>query len=323
MSPRKPEKGVRDKSAERQVGLATLLQSSRFGFSKQDIAQRIPGYGDPQSDAFNRMFERDKVELLAAGIEIEVFQPDPFDQNEFKYRLSKNRNFLPELSFTSEEARYLALATEAWRSSPNQQDARDLRHKLEAIGVDVVAQESRIDVNLSINISDVAKAIKQRRRIKFFYQKPGSDVSEEREVAAWGMAVRKGNLYIYGWDKQRDSQRAFNARRITSEISQVGAAQSYEIPEHEPLMMVTPQDQAAVTIAVELDISNDHGHYWLRLPHEVVSSGKAGVRIKLHLADYPQLIHRLAADAPGVTVVAPAAIRERITAHLEAAAHAF
>jgi hypothetical protein len=35
------------------------------------------------------------------------------------------------------------------------------------------------------------------------------------------------------------------------------------------------------------------------------------------------MIHRLAADAPGVAVVAPAVIRARITTHLEAAAHAF
>lgn len=317
--------GVRDKTAERQINLVMLLQSSRFGFTKEQICERIEGYEDPHSEAFNRKFERDKVELLAAGIEIEVFQPDALDLNDYRYRVTKNRALLPDLTLSPAEVLVLNLATLAWRGSVHESEARDLRHKLDTLGVTVSTETPIVQIDVSRDLEPLVTAITQHKRVKFDYRKPRNSQSETRDVEPWGIALRKGSWYLYGFDRQRRAERVFNLARVTSEFTPQGAAEAFVVPEDVNVeALISPSEISASDIRVTLEIASGKGATWRELADEVLEgsldiSAPVVATVVLNL---PSLqIPQLAADAPGVVVREPSDIRAKVAALLEGALH--
>ena len=65
---------MKQSPAERLFTLTCYLLSTEIkGLSKQDIFRAVPGYQDSKTeDAANRLFERDKISLKEAGIQLEV-----------------------------------------------------------------------------------------------------------------------------------------------------------------------------------------------------------------------------------------------------------
>lgn len=312
--------GVRDKTAERQVNLVMLLQSDRRGFTKEQICERVDGYKNPESEAFNRMFERDKVELLAAGIEIEVFQPDPWDQNVFKYRVSRSSALLPDISLTPAEVRVLNLATLAWQGSIHSDAANDLRHKLSTVGVEANPEAPIARVNVQINLEPLISAIGARKRVRFEYRKPGQAHSDQRELEPWGVALRSGNWYVYGRDCQRAAVRVFNLARVTSDFVAIRQSNAYEIPEQvDVVAILSREDLKDSHVRVTLHVEAGKGSYWRdrAIEHELSLHEEGQITVVL---DVPSLqIPQLASEAPGVLVVSPADIRTQVRNLIQAA----
>ncbi|MEN9710475.1 MAG: hypothetical protein RL441_467 [Actinomycetota bacterium] len=314
--------GVRDKTAERQVNLVMLLQSSRVGFTKEQICQRVAGYKDPESEAFNRMFERDKVELLAAGIEIEVLQPDPWDQNVYNYRVSRASALLPDISLSPAEVRALNLATLAWQGSVHAAAATDLKHKLATVGVPTPADAPVARVDLTVDIEPLVSAINTRRRVTFDYRKPRQAAGERREIEPWGLALSHGNWYLYGMDRDRKAVRVFNLARVTSEIKSVGAADSFEIPADADAEKILSRESIQESqVQVRLKVAAGNGQFWREraVSNELALSDAGEITVVLDLPAFQ--IPRLAADAPGVVAIAPAEVRQQVIELLEGARH--
>jgi len=317
--------GVRDKTAERQINLVMLLQSSRFGFTKEQICDRIDGYEDPQSEAFNRKFERDKVELLAAGIDIEVFQPDALDLNDFRYRVTKKSALLPDVTLTPSEVLVLNLATLAWKDSVHESDARDLRHKLDTLGVYESTDTPLVQISVARDLEPLISAIWQHKRVKFEYRKPRESSSESREIEPWGLALRKGSWYLYGFDRHRKSERVFNIARVTGDFVSLGSANAFSVPENLDVeSLISPNEISASQIHVTLKIDGGKGMFWRDHALEVLEgTGKPDEPVTVTATlTLPSLqIPQLAADAPGVVVVAPQQIREQVAGLIRGAQH--
>jgi len=80
-----------------------LLATSRY-LTKAQIRRSVPQYADCESDdAFERMFERDKDELREMGVPLETGSLHPWPDDEFGYRIDRNRYALPEVSFAPDE----------------------------------------------------------------------------------------------------------------------------------------------------------------------------------------------------------------------------
>ena len=321
-----PKDGVRDKTAERQINLVMLLQSSRFGFTKEQICERIDGYEDPQSEAFNRKFERDKVELLAAGIEIEVFQPDALDLNDYRYKVVKKSALLPDVKLTAEEVLVLNLATLAWKDSAHAQDARDLRHKLDTLGVQTSTETPLVEIQVAKDLEPLVTAITQRKRVKFEYRKPRQAQAESREVEPWGLALRAGSWYLYGRDRQRDAIRVFNIARVTSDFAPAGAAEAFTIPDGVDVeSLITPADVQASQVLVTLRVAAGNGARWRELAIVNPDTAELGLDsdgvITVALTAPAFQIPQLAADAPGVVVVSPPEVRQQVVELLNGASH--
>lgn len=301
-----------DRATERLINLVMLLQRSSRGFTKDEIAQLIPQYDGSKVEAFSRMFERDKVELLAAGVEIEMYQADHWNQDEFRYRVKRDQALLPELSFTPNEMLVLTSAILAWQDSPNSADARDVRHKLEAVGVSTQARVADIRLANEVDLSVVLSAIAARKLLKFSYRKPGDPQPVERKFHGWGVALKDGAWYLYGHDVVRDDVRVFNLARVSGEFSVGGQSNSYEIPDSIDLhTLLNPQVQEEQAIAVTLQIAEGKGSYWREragMPDESLQA----VKITMKLTNPATQIPRLAGDAPGVIVLEPLAVREQV-----------
>src|SRR5690606_26091473 len=80
-----------------------LLVSGRF-VSKGQIREAVEAYHGLSDAAFERTFERDKDELRALGVPIEVGSYDPLFDDEPGYRIRPSEFELPPIDLTADEA---------------------------------------------------------------------------------------------------------------------------------------------------------------------------------------------------------------------------
>ncbi len=101
---------------ERLVNLTmALLATSRY-MQKSEIFRKVAGYSGTQ-ETKERMFERDKDDLRALGIEIEVASADPLFEDEPGYRIKPEAYQMPIKTFTPTEIGILSTALGLWLDS--------------------------------------------------------------------------------------------------------------------------------------------------------------------------------------------------------------
>ena len=91
-----------------------LLVSDRY-LPKSRIREAVEGYHDLSDAAFERTFERDKDELRALGVPIEVGSFDPLFDDEPGYRIRPTEFQLPAIDLDAEEASVVGVAARVWQ----------------------------------------------------------------------------------------------------------------------------------------------------------------------------------------------------------------
>ena len=81
------------------------------------------------------MFERDKDDLRALGIPLEVGYVDKFFEDEQGYRIKRDAFELPAIDFTADEVAVLGLAARVWRHAGLAAATSDALVKLKAAGL--------------------------------------------------------------------------------------------------------------------------------------------------------------------------------------------
>ena len=99
--------------SERLLNLVILLLVARNYTTKDQIRALMEPYRESNDEAFDRMFERDKDDLRALGIPLEVGYVDKFFEDEQGYRIKRDAFELPEIDFTADEVAVLGLADQA------------------------------------------------------------------------------------------------------------------------------------------------------------------------------------------------------------------
>ena len=288
-----------DQVTERLVNLVMLLTSSRYGFTKAEIAERVPGYSD-NAAAMERMFERDKRILAVNNINLS----EPNNDEEYRYKISLKTATLPEMNFTTKEQDILRAATLAWDNTSQRADAVLLQTKLETIGITGTANKSIANFELPLDLESVFAALAEKRILNFNYRRPEQSDTTKRELEIWGVAVRDGSWFIYGKDRIRDAVRVFNLFRVVGNFSISGEAGSYEIQTADLNELLDPAKRDDISYEVTLKIEQGKGEYWRDLT-EVQDSDSSAQTLKVSLDNPLEQISRLAADAPGVVVIAP------------------
>lgn len=243
------------RKSERLLNLLIMLLVQRHYVPKERIREIL--YAEASDDAFEKMFERDKDELRALGVPIEVGSLDAFFE-EPGYRIRPDDFALPEIDLAADEAAVVGLATRVWQHARLADATSDALKKLTAAGVTV--DESALDiVEPQLTAEEPSfdvfwEAAQERIPVTFDYQRGGSAEVATRRLEPWGVVRYSGRWYVVGRDVDRDDDRVFRLSRVRGQARKVGAPGSYAIPEDADLREVTrrlapaPRTQETATL---------------------------------------------------------------------------
>lgn len=248
---------------QRWTDLIAALLARRYLVTFDELAREVPAYAeglDPDHrESVKRTFERDKDELKAFGVPIEVV---PLDEGESAgYRLNAKRFYLPyvilareshrpekpegyrtlpEIEFDPDEIETVLLALERLDDLGDPMLREDADAALAKIGFDLpMLPAPSIDVTIlgddrvpPATFDALTQALRRRKQITFAYRSPASAVAASRRLRPYGLFFIHAHWYLAGFDLDRDAVRNFRLGRMAA--VKVNKAQpqtpDYEIP---------------------------------------------------------------------------------------------
>jgi proteasome accessory factor B len=206
-----------------------LLVSGRY-LPKSQIREAVEGYHDLSDSAFERTFERDKDELRALGVPIEVGSFDPLFDDETGYRIKPSEFELPPVELDADEAAVVGVAARVWQHASVAESTQSALAKLRAAGVEpdtsqLAALEPSVQAREE-SFEPLWTAVLDRVRVSFTYRG-----GERRTLEPWGMTASKGRWYVIGWDTDRRATRMFKLTRITDKPRRVSKVGAYQVPD--------------------------------------------------------------------------------------------
>jgi proteasome accessory factor B len=223
------------RKTERLMNLLILLLSTRTYLPKHALRQSLEEYRTaPTDEAFEKMFERDKDELRALGVPVEVGSYDPLFEDEPGYRVSRAEFELPEIHLTAEESAMVGLAARVWKDRELAATTQGALRKLAADGVDVdpesqslIAPQLVADEPSFLTFLDAATT---RRPVRFGYRSSAATAVQERRLEPWGVVGFRGRWYVVGLDRDRGEHRVFRLGRVAGDVEVDGPPGSFEVP---------------------------------------------------------------------------------------------
>jgi len=202
---------------ERMLNLLFVLLNSRTPLTREQIRERVPGYGD-SNEAFERMFERDKAALRDLAIPVETKPVDMFHDDVLGYRIDRSDWLMPEISITAEERTYLALAASAWQ---NAQLSTAARQAVSSVAAREQGAEISVPVSLAKghrHITEILAAIANGKTVVFDYVGLNQSEVVKRTIDPWRALLHSGHWYLIGFDQDKGEVRTFRTDRIVGDL---------------------------------------------------------------------------------------------------------
>lgn len=298
---------------ERLVNLTVALLEARQPMSLAELKRRTGYYGQEDTRAARRMFERDKDELRRLGVPIET-RPLRFS-DEVGYLVVRKDYELPDIDLTAEEVAALALAVRLTGVEGTPLALAKLAARAPD-PADLPQPTTRVEL-IADPVDGVADAVVSRTAVSFEYR-TADGTTGTRTVDPYGVVQRRASWYLVGRDHDRDALRAFRLDRMIGRPRTVGEPSAFEPPgdldvvaaisgpEHEPVeveLAVAPEARWAVELRGGRDTGRTHG-------------GRAVLRVAgLDLRRDRSWILGLGGD---VTVVSPPELRAAVVEALDA-----
>ncbi len=203
------------RKSERLINLLIALLVARTYVSKDRLREVVEPYRDASSDAFEKMFERDKEELRSLGIPIEVGYVDRAFEDEPGYRIERSAFELPDIDLAPEEAAVIGLAARVWQHAGLAAATSDALVKLKAAGVTV--DRTALDVvQPQLTAEEPAfepfwDATRTRTPVTFDYRSSSATHVTSRHLQPWGVVSSRGRWYVTGHDSDRGGPRRLPA----------------------------------------------------------------------------------------------------------------
>jgi predicted DNA-binding transcriptional regulator YafY len=329
---------------ERLLNLVICLLATRRWLTKEQIRFAVPQYADCDStEAFDRMFERDKEDLRDLGIPVVTGTDELWFDDEVGYRVDRDTYGLPPIELDAEELAMVGLASRVWQQASLAGPAARALTKLTALGVEtdegeLAGLEPRIRT-AEPAFEALYAATRDRQPVSFSYRKPTGEAAV-REVEPWAVVSRSGRWYLVGRDRGRQAARVFRLSRIESDVRRVGRAGQYVVPEDlDPQRMLghvsAPSDDRVGLIRVRpgrgaglrrraLPVDDVNGvpspsGDVVATPSGAVSGPEGWDELSLRVGDAGGLAQELAGYGPDVIVIEPADVREEVIRRLQAA----
>lgn len=309
------------RKSERLLNLLIMLLVQTRPVPKHRIRGALyPGSG---VDAFEKMFERDKEELRALGIPIEVVTTDPlFDEP--GYRINEEQLRLPDVQLEPDEAAILAVAGRAWQNARLSERTREGLRKLAALGVPF--DEHELDMAAPRAVPDEPgfvefwEAAQNRVPIGFDYRRPGGEITR-RHVEPWGVVRSSGRWYLVAHDLDRDARRTFRISRVIGVPQAEGVAGSYQVPDDVDVRTVAERlVPPAPDVRAVLLVRPGRGH-GLRQRADSIEAGVVGPdgqdwdRLGLTVRGN-QVVDEVLGYGPDAVLLEPTTLRAELVARL-------
>ena len=196
---------------ERLLNLTAALLASELPITAEQIQERVSGYPG-ERPAFRRMFERDKAELRAMGVPLQVVPNPEYDPPIDGYTIDKQDYAGADVEFEPDELAALHLAASLVRI-----DGAD--DGLLKLGEGPSDSGSPVGViQFDDSLATLVSAAASRRAVTFTYS------GVERTVEPWRVSFAKGHWYLAGWDRLRDDDRLYRVDRLVGPVSDAGQA---------------------------------------------------------------------------------------------------
>jgi predicted DNA-binding transcriptional regulator YafY len=310
---------------ERLLNLVIALVSTTRWLTKEQIRRAVPQYdGCESTEAFDRMFERDKEDLRELGVPLVTGTHDAWFDDELGYRIDRNAYALPAVDLTPSELAVLGLASRVWQQASLAGPAARAMVKLKALGVQT-DDDSLVGVEPRVRAAEPAfeplyAATRDGAPISFRYRKPGADDATERRVEPWALTARGGWWYLVGQDRSRHAPRAFRLSRIEGRIRRVGAAGTVHPPaDLDPGAMVRPARGENDTRIARIRVRNGRGTALRLREGAITTPGEGWDTLELAIGEAGQLAEQLAGFGPDVVVEVPQDLRQAVIERLRGA----
>jgi proteasome accessory factor B len=217
---------------ERLVNLTIALLATKRFLTKSEIFRTVEGYeGTPETK--ERMFERDKDDLRALGVEILVGSFDPVFQDEAGYRINSDTYQLNIGLLSPLDLSLLSLAAQCWQGAALNQAAHRVLRKLRSIGIpadelDIPAIHSKLSTS-GQDIEIISSAISERALMSFNYISKDLE-SQRRTAIPFALATHVGFWYVATVDQDNQEVRIFRLDRISGRVEKSSPQKNFEPP---------------------------------------------------------------------------------------------
>jgi len=222
--------------AERLLNLVIALVNTSASMTKQQVRAGVAGYGDaPSTEAFERMFERDKDTLRALGIPIVTVDAGGHS-DEVGYRIDNDAYALGAVDLTPAELGVVALAAQLWSDKTLRTDMSRAMTKLRAAGAGEAAADAVAGLAPRVRAAGDAyvpllEAVSERRDVSFRYRAASTGQELTRHVEPWRIAARGSGWYLVGFDRARGAARVFRLSRIAGRVRVGARSGAFDVPE--------------------------------------------------------------------------------------------
>ncbi|MET0693119.1 MAG: WYL domain-containing protein [Propionibacteriaceae bacterium] len=299
-----------------------LLVSGRY-LPKSQIRAAVEGYHDLSDAAFERTFERDKDELRALGVPIEVGSFDPLFDDEAGYRILPSEFELPVIDLDAEEASVIGVAARVWQHASMAESTMSAITKLRAAGVEPdTSQLTSLEPSVSASepaFETLWSSVIDRTRVSFVYREGAL-----RTLEPWGLTASKGRWYVIGRDVDRDATRMFKLSRISEVPRRVSRPGAFVVPEDLDLRalaqsLAPAEPTAEATLAVRSGKAPTFRRRGRPASTEVVLPAGFDV-FAIGYSDVWTMAEDVARYAADVLVLEPKELREQVVHNLTAVA---
>jgi proteasome accessory factor B len=321
------------RKTERILNLTICLLVTRKFLPKSRIREIVEGYHDLSDQAFERTFERDKDELRALGIPLQVGSFDPLFDDEPGYRIERSDFELPPIELDAEEAAVVGVAARSWQHASVAESTRSALAKLRAAGIEPdTSQLASLEPNVSANepaFEPLWRAVLDRARVSFTYRQ-----GVTRTLEPWGLTSNRGRWYVIGHDTDRDATRMFKLSRIVDQPRRVSKEGAYQVPADLDLRrlaraLAPEEPRAQAVIAIRPGKAPALRRRGRPVPPERWAELDAGLDIgrpngfevvEVGYADSANLAEEVAGYAADAVVLAPVELRAAVIGQLQAVA---
>jgi proteasome accessory factor B len=304
------------RKSERLVNLVIALLATKRYLTKSEIFRTIEGY-EGSSESMERMFERDKDELRALGIEIEVSALDPLFEDEIGYRIRFEDYVMDHSGFTTNEIAYMSLAAQVWKEEALSEIAQHAMRKLAGLASPIDISEIPAIAPVLINapkfLNEIIDCISKRRTIEFVYL-DSEMKAQSRQVNVYSYFSYKGNWYFSGLDVRKMEIRTFKCDRIVGDVSVSKGSKMYEIPEE--YIPSTESEENAYELTAQLLVRKGRGSQLRNRASKIVTAEDFDA-VDVPYSSENELLSLVLWHLDDVQVLAPSVLRDSVIKSLK------